>query len=150
MVNIHPETHIAYGYISSNVLDSDLVNDLLYGTHVVNHSYNEYVLTCAQNLDFDPNNDDVNEAIDFLTALGEEHLLESYEGCEEIIEGCYQGVDYQASWMGGALNFFIFKSPHITQQARRASPCVPNAAILDTLDGDTEGYNVPEEWRVAA
>ena len=27
------------------------------------------------------------------------------------------------------------------------SPCVPGAAILDTLDGSTFGYDVPADWR---
>ena len=29
----------------------------------------------------------------------------------------------------------------------RASPCVPGAAILDTLDGSECGYDVPADWR---
>ena len=70
--------------------------------------------------------------------------------CDEpIVEGRKDNVHYLSSWLGGALNFFIIESPVITESARRASPCVPGAAILDTLDGSERGYDVPAEWRAA-
>lgn len=131
--NINPETGVAYGYISSTALDDELVDALLYGPQSTNQSYQEALEEWkAANEDSD-----------------EQEFSDSYEDYEPIIHGEYEGVTYQTSWLGGALNFFIFQSPHITDQARMASPCVPNAAILDTLDGTITGYDVPSEWRVS-
>jgi hypothetical protein len=78
----------------------------------------------------------------------EQRCLEfQYEQYEPHIEGEAEGVKYSTSWLGGALNFFIFKSPFMTGAARRASPCVPNCGILDVLDGEVTSYNVPPDWR---
>lgn len=77
----------------------------------------------------------------------EQRFHDYYQPDEPIHEGVKDGVKYRTSWLGGALNVFIFESPHITEAARRASPCVPNAGILDTLDGDVRAYDVPPEWR---
>lgn len=147
LINRNPETGIAYGYISAGKLTSGVVDDLLFGSHAANHSYDEFVVDTAHNEGFDPLNTDPDQAREFLFECNQEDLLDHYEGYEEIISGEYEGVSYQASWMGGALCFFVFCSPNITQKGRKASPCVPNAAILDTLDGDVEGYDVPADWR---
>lgn len=67
---------------------------------------------------------------------------------EPSIVGQFHSVLYMTSWLGGALNFFIFKNPYnITNNAQQSSLCVPNAGILDTLDGDVEAYDVPFGWR---
>jgi hypothetical protein len=147
LVNRNPETGVCYGYISSNALHPELVDTLLYGFGAINHSYNEYVVACAHNAGFDPLNDDVEQAEEYLRSVDQEDVFDYYEDNESIISGEHDGVVYQSSWMGGALNFWIFYSPHITNKARLASPCVPNAAILDTLDGEEEGYDVPADWR---
>jgi hypothetical protein len=107
--NIDSKTGIAYGYISASSLDSDIVEELLFGP----------------------------QAEPFSEADAEE--LE--------VQGCFENVRYVTSWLGGALNFFILESPHITHKAGKASPCVPNAAILDTLAGSITGYDVPNNWR---
>jgi len=69
------------------------------------------------------------------------------EGCEEELRwGVYQGVKYQSSWLGGALNFWIFESPYIVNGGR-ASPCVPGACILNKENtGPVEGYGIPADW----
>ncbi len=147
LVNRNPETGIAYGYISANSLHPEVVDTLMYGSNATNHSYNEYVVACAHNAGFDPLNDDPEQAEEYLQAHDQRYLLDHYEGNEEIISGTHDGVTYQTSWMGGALHFWIYHSPVITQKGRRASPCVPNAVILDILDGEEEGYDVPADWR---
>lgn len=106
-------TGIAYGYISANALEPEVVDDLLY-------RYNE---VCTGDED------------------GSEGDLPEAEGVTP------EGVRYCTSHLGGALNFFILWSPIVTDRARRASPCVPNAGIIDTLDGSVTSYDVPAEWR---
>jgi hypothetical protein len=77
----------------------------------------------------------------------EQAFNDSYQPDEPVHEGEKDDVKYRTSWLGGALNVWIFESPHITDKARRASPCVPNAGILDVLDGDVQAYDVPANWR---
>lgn len=65
---------------------------------------------------------------------------------EPIIEGECEGVKYRTSWLGGALNFFIFESP-VTGFFEACSPCVPNAANIGCPDPNgVEGYSVPLDW----
>lgn len=161
--NINPDTGIAYGYISANRLDGELVDKLMYGDQAVNESaqeaYREYVRDWraeryrAWEEDYrdervgreeEPDDDAEPSEREVQAFWDDYHSCE----CEPEISGEYEGVKYRTSWLGGALNFFILFSPHVTTTARMASPCVPNAAILDTLDGSVTGYNVPNDWRV--
>lgn len=67
---------------------------------------------------------------------------------EPIIEGTYEGVRYQTSWLGGALNFWIFESP-VVGLFDLCSPCVPNAGNLDSPNHSGYlAYDVPADWRV--
>ncbi|GAA4648132.1 hypothetical protein GCM10023116_03960 [Kistimonas scapharcae] len=153
--NINPETGIAYGYISSNVMDQDVVHALMYEYGAdVNYGEARYefqhdrlteLLTSEEfdELDTEEYDDKLNE----LDPNWEMSFDDSYNPDELMVEGEYDGVKYASSWMGGCLCFFIFESPIITHKANRASPCVPNAGILDTLDGDVTSYNVPDAWR---
>ena len=70
--------------------------------------------------------------------------MEYVEIDEPIIEGTNDGVSWRTSWLGGALNLFIFHSPVIVR-CSLCSPCVPNAGNLDSL-GDYETYGVPLDW----
>lgn len=150
-LNINPKTGIAYGLISSNVLYPDVVDALMYGPQAKDLSYEAWL-------------DDVRDKISIEAAeLGfvegttdhdwycdreEDMRTDFYPGTDETeVEGIYEGVEYTTCWLGGALNFWIFESPVTTDKARRASPCVPGAAILDTLDGSECGYDVPADWR---
>ncbi len=151
MLNRNPKTGVAYGYISANQLDNEVVEVLLHGPQAVNHTENEAVVNFAAGEGFEPTGD--LEA-DYFAAFA--WLEENYEGIwledipdteEWIVTGTYEGVSYQSSWLGGALNFYIFESPVTTDKGRRASPCVPGACILDTLDGSESGYDVPADWR---
>ena len=148
--NVNPDTGVPYGYISARALDPDLVGDLMYGAHARDHTY-EQALDAATNaakiaaseLGFAHGSPDWE---DFVETSVDENMMDFYAD-EPIISGRMDGVEYQSSWLGGALNFWIFKSPLTTDKACRASPCVPGAAILDTLDGAEYGYDVPADWR---
>ena len=70
--------------------------------------------------------------------------------CEErIVQGVHKGVYYLSTYIGGALNFVILDSPHITDHAHKCSPCVPNAGNLDDLSDEPcyTCYDVPKDWR---
>jgi hypothetical protein len=151
MTNIDPDNGIAYGYISANALEPELVDQMMYGPGADNISYGDALAThlaierraCEEAGTF------------FDEGYHHEQFAESYENDNPIVEGevpvdGYGVVHYRSSWLGGALNFFILKSPFVTDNARRASPCVPNAGILDTLDGSITSYDVPADWRVPA
>ncbi len=152
--NRNPATGIAYGYIAAAALDGDLVAELMDGTGVErfhNHTHAAIEAEAKRNW----------MAMCEASAEGAEKPFDSMEAeaafemdwdgvgdvSEESVEGIKDGVHYASSWLGGALNFFVFESPHVTAKANMASPCVPGAAILDTLDGDVEGYDVPPDWR---
>jgi len=69
---------------------------------------------------------------------------------EPIIEGRYQDTFYRTSWLGGALNFWIFKSP-VAGTYQLCSPCVPGAGNLDCPDIDgVLTYDVLPDWRVGS
>lgn len=148
MQNINPETNIPYGYISAHELHDFVVHELMYGENAVDHSWREAFTDAAQNLGFEGT--DYEEAEDWAQTEDKYIEVEDLLGesdCEPLIDGTYEGVMYQTSWLGGALNFWIFNSPVITKRGTQGSPCVPNACVLDNLDGDYEGYDVPDEWR---
>lgn len=66
---------------------------------------------------------------------------------EPIVEFEYEGVHGRTSWLGGALNLWIFESPH-TGLYEECSPCVPGAGNLDQPDPDgVLTYDVPADWR---
>ena len=147
--NINPKTGIAYGYIAANALHPDIVSSLLYGDgcdSFTDHSWQAMKVNAIA--EWRAENPD-SELDDFW--IWEEicdNVADYYQPDEIETSGDYDGVSYATSWLGGALNFFIFYSPHVTNSAGRASPCVPNAGILDDLDGDVTSYNVPDDWRV--
>jgi len=135
--NINLETGIAFGYISARALHSDTVDSLLFGhgESFTDHGWQEFEREYRLENEIPDDEDLPDDAGD------------SYYAEESSVSGIYQGVHYASSWLGGALNFFILQSPHITDSARMASPCVPNAGILDELEGSTQAYNVPDSWR---
>ena len=149
-LNTNPVTNIPYGYISSQALDPEIVDDLIYGLQARDFSFEawyeekvEEAAAAAREVDYHMSD---SEFEDFVGNYVED-AQEEYFDPEPHIEGEYDGVYYATSWLGGALNFLILESPVTTDKARRASPCVPGAAILDTLDGDEFGYDVPADWR---
>lgn len=151
--NTNPETGIAYGYISANYLDPDVVDELLMGsgcTEFKNLSYDTYMEECLS--DYRRENEERLDAMDpddraEQLELAEQEFADAFEDGELVVEGVKEDVHYASSWLGGALNFFIFQSPHRTDCGGRASPCVPGAGILDHHDGDVHCYDVPPDWR---
>lgn len=179
-VNINPATQIAYGYISAQALDDDLVQELQFGSQAKDVYYQEAKIEERKRLARDEevqqaaaesagrafgmldDDDRYRGALQYINetwegSAWEQAFNDNYQPDEPVHEGeiviPQQGnhaegwVKYRTSWLGGALHVWIFDSPHVTQQARRASPCVPNAGILDTLDGDVLAYDVPADWR---
>lgn len=82
----------------------------------------------------------------------EQSFNDAYQPDEPIHEGSFMlgdgnWVKYRTSWLGGALNIFIFESP-FTARTVACSPCVPNAGDLDNVGkGDYLCYDVPPDWR---
>lgn len=146
--NINSETGIAYGYIAASALDSDLVNELMDNGHDRNAAlaYEAWEQETANKIQADGENVSDEEAREEAESRSHE-FWENWEEEEPNVGGEYKGVKYCSSWLGGALNFLIFESPVTTTKARMASPCVPNAGILDTLDGNVVAYDVPADWR---
>lgn len=148
--NINPKTGIAYGYIAANALDSDLVNDLLQGNGVTgfkDDGWIDYKAACVNEYRQENEAETEDMTDDEVWDEIEMEACDRYESGETTVRGEYEGVHYMTAWLGGALNFFIFHSPIVTDKANRASPCVPNCGILDELDGDVTSYNVPDDWR---
>ena len=135
MSNYNPETGVRYGYISANSLDPEIVTDLLYNFGE-DLTYKEWCQGMAAEHEIE--NFDLFDELD---------IDEHYECDEPIIAGEMDGVQYQSSWLGGALNFFIFFSPVQTECAL-CSPCVPGAGNLNTRgDYGNFAYDVPADWR---
>jgi len=136
---------IRYGYISARSLHPDVVDELCYGSQATDVYYEEACTELA---------DAIRYAVsDFLTRNQAQSLIDDalemfeYEGEEPVHEGEYEGIKYRTSWLGGALNVWIFESP-VTGLYQECSPCVPGAGNLDCPD--EEGvltYDVPKEWR---
>lgn len=165
--NINPDTGIAYGYISANSLHPDIIQGLqdngtdMYYEDAVKEAQTETAQDLVQracrlletelslSLDEDALFEIVHEHVKgaWEGSRWEEQFNDAYQPDEPIHEGEKDGVKYRTSWLGGALNVWVFESPH-TGRFRECSPCVPNAANLDQPDEDgIEGYDVPPEWR---
>jgi hypothetical protein len=132
--NVNPETGIAYGYISAQSLDQDLVHNLMYdyGKDLSYQSALEEAKAARRG-------QEAEEEFD------EDKFSEEYEAYEPTIAGECDGVKYQTSWLGGALNFFIFFSP-VTGSYAACSPCVPGAGNLNQRGSSVTCYDVPRDW----
>ena len=149
MPNFNTDTGIAFGFISASALDSDVVHTLLYGWGSVNISERErreeFIAHWIRE------NEDEFEDKDEAYELAHEVYVDVGAYVDEsmdLIEGELDGVKYRSTLFGEALHFWIFDSPYVTNKGGKASPCVPGACILDDLDGDETGYDVPEHWRL--
>lgn len=147
MPNVNEKTGIPYGYISANALEQELVDTLLYETGI-DLSYRQHVLDFAKALGFE--GDTYEDAETWLVEREDsvfDEDMENYQDDEPVVAGTHEGVTYQSSWLGGALNFWIFESPSVTHTARECSPCVPGAGNLDQIgEGEYTCYSVPTEW----
>ena len=155
MTNINEETGVPFGIISGKELHYELVDNLLY-LYGTNHTEEEALKEAKHQFLMDKlsveefyelDSEDYDEKIEELSDDHDTSFLDHIQVEEPRVSGEHEGVTYSTSWLGGALNFIITHSPHITDKARRGSPCVPNMGVLDTLEGDYECYNVPDGWR---
>lgn len=145
--NTNPLTGVAFGYVCANDLDPDIVEVLMHGPKAHDSSYEDALEQALNGVAKALN---LNCKWDLPESVKEELadiFQANYEPVEEPhVYGMHQGVTYCSSWLGGALNFFIFESP-VRAQGRRSSPCVPNAGILTPAnDGDVECCGVPADW----
>lgn len=154
-MNTHPDTGVAYGLVSSNDLDPELVDTLMHGPQAKDvsfeESWSEHLARELRARDLE-SEDDIDPAT--LSGL-ENDFADQYQPPAEIeITGTHEGVTYATCWLGGALSFWILESPHIGEGSR-PSPCVPGACILHHPDtssewiGSSEGYTVPADWWAA-
>lgn len=152
--NTNPETGIRYGYIKADSLHSEIVDELMYGSQATDLSYraawedhlaekrNEHDILVQQ---AESDGEEPPEELD--EDAIQQAFNDSFQSDEAIVEGTYEGVKYSSSWLGGALNFFIFESPNIGK-FQECSPCVPRAGNLDCPDEDgVDTYDVPADWR---
>lgn len=150
--NINHNTGVPFGYISASKLDSEVVDQLMFGHQARNLSWEEFLkeFLREQRAAFESASADELESSlysdygVFDEAYATEVAGDHYMGEEERIEGELDGVKYCTSWLGGALHFYIFESPVIAK-CRPCSFCVPNAGDLGS-EGDYEAYGVPEDW----
>ena len=147
MVNANPTTGIRYGYISANSLRPEVLYELLYGRQATDLSYENFKTEVYAAMRAGLDDWLSVRAID---AAFDAAIEEAEFNCDEPIhEGEYEGVRYRTSWLGGALNVWIFESPETGHYAE-CSPCVPGAGNLDYPDLDgVVCYDVPKEWRNA-
>lgn len=148
--NINPTTGIPYGLISANALHPDVVDVLMYGSQAIDLTYKRWEDEQRRELGIEA----AERGLDHGSPDWEnwvEHRLEARAELTDFdeveVEGVFEGVHYMSTWLGGALTFFIMESPFTTERAGKGSICVPNCAILDSLDGGDYGYNVPDSWR---
>jgi hypothetical protein len=144
IANVDPDNGVAYGYIGAAALDPELVDELLYNPLATDYTYDtalEEYLATERRAEYEAGR------FNFDRDFHENNFANQYEASEHIVEGEHDEVQYRSSWLGGALHFFILKSPFVTDYAGRASPCVPNAGTLDNLTGSVKAYDVPFPWR---
>lgn len=145
MTNMNPETNIRYGYISAKSLHPEVINELMYGIQATDIRYENFKteIYAAMRASLDD-----YLSVHAIDAAYDAAIEETeYYDDEPIHEGEYKGVKYRTSWLGGALNVWIFESPQI-EKFRLCSPCVPGACDLDSPNADGEfGYTVPDDWR---
>lgn len=149
MINTHPDTGVAYGLVSSNDLDPELVDTLMYGLQAKDMTFEaEWAEHLARTLK--DRGLESEDELDDLRDL-EDDFASLYQPYEPEITGTHEDITYATCWLGGALNFWILESPHIGDGSR-PSPCVPGACILHHPEstsewiGSASGYTVPADW----
>lgn len=163
-MNINPTTGIRYGVIAGNSLDPDLYNELWYGP-ARNLSEEEAAAELRKEIGQRWDDMEDTQRAELPVDTREEYIEYAFEReCENIqinepeVEGEHKGVKYRISWLGGAPLVWIVEGP-LGYANRLCSPCVPNAADLDSgfIPGNsdvpkqtlTEGYLcyvTPADW----
>lgn len=159
MTNCHAVTGIPFGYIKADAFHPEFVDQLTIHNGT-DHSYTEAL---AEHLDekrrehesaledkriaraeIDGGTLSEEEEEDFDEDAATQKFGDSYQCDEPIYSGEHEGVHYRTSWLGGAMNFWIFESP-VVVKCTQCSPCVPGAGLLDSV-GNYEAYGVPADW----
>ena len=145
--NRNPETGIRYGYISANSLNPDVVTELeMEGRDVRWEDARQELANGIRGLcEGYMSKYDTDSIVDAaMSAMSGDNWYDD----EPIHEGTtFDGVKYSTSWLGGALNVWVFESP-VTGTFQECSPCVPGAGNLDCPDPDgVLTYDVPSDWR---
>lgn len=152
--NTHPETGIPYGVIALANIDSDIAQELLYGSgeditfKAAQQELRESIEhACRDALDLEQTQEVVELALEL--------YADNYQCEEPVTEGEYDGVKYHISWLGGAQILLVAEGPLGVAKAL-CSPCIPNAADLDSgfcpvmeedhFDYRHECYIVPHGW----
>lgn len=144
--NVNPETLIRYGIISSNSLNSDLVQELQMTGKDLHWEDALADLKAQIEREVESGELELEDADDEYT-MREERLGDDFYDDEPVHSFEVNGVKGQTTWLGGALLIWIFESP-LRTNANLCSPCVPNCGDLDSLNPDGyECYTVPEDWK---
>ena len=160
MPNYNPDTGIAYGVISGNTLDPDVLQELMFGGQARNLSYEATVADAkaeaetewrqlvdlvqdeADSRSFDSPDYREDWVINQITlAAGDrdhddfidakvDEFTDGYEGDEDVCEGVLDGVIYRGSWLGGTNISLITHSPHHLF-ADHCSHLLPCSVALD-------------------
>lgn len=152
MSNQNPETGIPYTvYALNRSIDPDVAQELWYGSQARDLSYESAYAELKDEVTQEIRGkierglipwEDEDYAIDIEMDRRCEHIQIE----EPTIEGVYEGVTYQISWLGGAPLLCITHSPY-KGTFRLCSPCVPGACMGDSPDPNgCEGYAVPPSW----
>lgn len=183
LANTHAVTGIRFGVIACQNLDPDLVDTLMFGPQAINAAYEDMLsnyrsstqkawlglvdeakIAAAESgadreLGYDE--DDWIEkwferqghgaSFDYVDRVVERELSD-LDVDEPVYEGVFEGVTYSIAWLGGAPILCAKEGP-VGYANSLCSPCVPNAADLDSgfgLQEHTEGgwqcYVVPQDW----
>jgi len=159
MTNTNPTTGIRYGVIAGNSLNTYVLDDLFHGDGAVDLSWQDAMAQLKSELNMEADlieeeaedgfheRHDPREQLESLIDAaydkrgypdrdsfidGEfEKRSQDIDISEPTIEGEYDGVKYRISWLGGAPLVWVLEGP--TGYCRSlCSPCVPNAADLDS------------------
>lgn len=147
--NVDPVSGVAYGLISMHALDPGVVDQLMFGIHARNLTYEAAKANYIADKFAAYNRERASGATDAVNEFDEtqyaNEFSENYESNEDRIAGVYHGVRYETAWFGGVPHFFILHSPHI-KDAAPCSPCAPNAGDLHHA-GNVRAFDVPDFWR---
>lgn len=140
--NINPTTGIRFGAISGQSIHPEVLDELhSLASNEVYHRLRderEQQLRAELRSTFDRIDDDlVEQVIEMqLEAESEHGDFNDEEPSADIV---HEGVSLNFGYLGGAVLLIIYDSPYTWVVESLCSPCVPNAANLDSAI-DPDGY----------
>lgn len=160
MTNIHPTTGIRYGVISGDSLHPEVLDDMyLLASDSVSDALEaerrseltKALITAVKELlpHVPVDATDVADLVDQQIDWEAENIPTHYFEPDAEIE--YEGYKLRYCYLGGAPIVFVLEGPTVVYANALCSPCVPNAADLDSGFSDEGGdgylcYGVPEDW----